>query len=74
MIFYGILERRDILIGCGVFGASVGEVHVISLVSKTVVHCLKVGKGINAIKFSPNGEHFAVAKEGTGKFLNDVST
>ncbi|CAG7724348.1 unnamed protein product [Allacma fusca] len=43
----------------------IGEVHVISLVSKTVIHCLKVGRNIGCMKFSPDGTLFAVAKEGT---------
>ena len=40
-----------------------GEVHLISLVSKTILHKLRLNREITAIKFSPDGKQFAVAKE-----------
>ena len=40
-----------------------GEVHLISLVSKTILHKLRLNREIAAIKFSPDGKQFAVAKE-----------
>ena len=40
-----------------------GEIHLISLVSKTVLHKLRLNRKIASIKFSPDGRQFAVAKE-----------
>ena len=40
-----------------------GEIHLISLVSKTILHRLRLNREIAAIKFSPDGKQFAVAKE-----------
>lgn len=45
----------------------VGEVHVISLESKKLLHLLKVGESPIAIRFSPNGLYFAILKQHTGK-------
>ena len=40
-----------------------GELHLISLVSKTILHKLRLNREIADIKFSPDGLQFAVAKE-----------
>lgn len=40
-----------------------GEIHLISLVSKTILHKLRINREISAIQFSPDGRQFAVAKE-----------
>ena len=40
-----------------------GELHLISLVSKTILHKLRLNAVINALAFSPDGKQFAVAKE-----------
>ena len=40
-----------------------GELHLISLVSKTILHKLRVNRTIAALAFSPDGKQFAVAKE-----------
>ena len=40
-----------------------GEVHLISLVSKSVLHKLRVNRPVHALQFSPDGKQFAVAKE-----------
>jgi len=40
---------------------AVGEVQVISLLRKTVLHCLKMSDNITSIKFSPCGDYFAIA-------------
>ncbi|GLV37986.1 uncharacterized protein CBL_07783 [Carabus blaptoides fortunei] len=40
-----------------------GEAHIISLVSYTIVHRYRFKRKIHAVKFSPDGKHFAVCKE-----------
>ncbi|KAF2898642.1 hypothetical protein ILUMI_07536 [Ignelater luminosus] len=40
-----------------------GEAHMISLISQTVVHKYRFKQKVNAVKFSPDGKHFAVCKE-----------
>jgi len=42
---------------------TVGEVHVISLASHSILHVLKPGGLIQLVKFSPDGSMFAVAKK-----------
>ena len=40
-----------------------GEVHLISLVSKTILKRLRINRPILAMSFSPDGKQFALAKE-----------
>lgn len=40
-----------------------GEVHLISMVSQTVAAKLRTHRRIRSIAFSPDGRHFALAKE-----------
>ncbi|XP_076275558.1 periodic tryptophan protein 2 homolog [Rhynchophorus ferrugineus] len=40
-----------------------GEAHMISLISQTITHRYRFKGKCRAIKFSPNGKHFAVCKE-----------
>ncbi|KAI4458257.1 wd40 repeat protein [Holotrichia oblita] len=40
-----------------------GDAHMISLISQTVVHKYRFKRKVNAVKFSPDGKHFAVCKE-----------
>lgn len=40
---------------------------MISLVSQTIVHKYRFKRRVNAVKFSPDGKHFAVCKENKGK-------
>ncbi len=40
-----------------------GEVMVISLVSRTVLHTLRTHREVADLRFSPDGRHFSVAKE-----------
>ena len=39
-----------------------GEVHLISLVSKTILKRLRINRPILAMSFSPDGKQFALAK------------
>lgn len=43
-----------------------GEAHMISLVSQTIVHRYRFKGKCRAIKFSPDGKHFAVCKDNNG--------
>jgi periodic tryptophan protein 2 len=40
-----------------------GEVHLISLISKTILQNLRTNRTISALSFSPDGKQFAIAKE-----------
>nr|CAD7606408.1 unnamed protein product [Timema genevievae] len=40
-----------------------GEAHLISMVSRTVVHKYRFKRPVRCLKFSPDGKHFAVCKE-----------
>ncbi|XP_044259190.1 periodic tryptophan protein 2 homolog [Tribolium madens] len=40
-----------------------GEAHWISLISQTIVHKYRFKRKVRAVKFSPDGKHFAVCKE-----------
>ncbi|XP_043259582.1 periodic tryptophan protein 2 homolog [Colletes gigas] len=40
-----------------------GEAHVISMVSKMIIHTYRFKRRCRCIKFSPDGKHFAVCKE-----------
>ncbi|KZC03862.1 Periodic tryptophan protein 2 like protein [Dufourea novaeangliae] len=40
-----------------------GDAHVISMVSKMIIHTYKFKRRIRCVKFSPDGKHFAVCKE-----------
>lgn len=44
-----------------------GEAHMISLISQTIIHKYRFKRKVNAVKFSPDGKHFAVCKENNGK-------
>lgn len=43
-----------------------GDAHMISLISQTIVHKYRFKRKVNAVKFSPDGKHFAVCKENNG--------
>ncbi|KAG6796535.1 periodic tryptophan protein 2 [Apis mellifera caucasica] len=40
-----------------------GEAHIISMISKMVIHKYRFKRRVRCVKFSPNGKHFAVCKE-----------
>ncbi|KAK0095746.1 hypothetical protein PV326_007504 [Microctonus aethiopoides] len=40
-----------------------GEAHVISMLSKMIIHKYRFKRPVKCIKFSPNGKYFAVCKE-----------
>ena len=40
-----------------------GEIVLISLISRSVLHRLRTNRAINCIKFSPDSKHFAITKE-----------
>lgn len=40
-----------------------GEVQLISLISRTILHRLRTNRTINCVKFSPDSKHFALTKE-----------
>ncbi|XP_011500675.1 PREDICTED: periodic tryptophan protein 2 homolog [Ceratosolen solmsi marchali] len=42
-----------------------GEAHVISMISKMIIHKHRFKRKVQCIKFSPDGKHFAVCKENT---------
>lgn len=44
-----------------------GEAQLISMVSCTVIHRHKFQKEVQCAQFSPDGRHFAVAKDNSGK-------
>lgn len=44
-----------------------GEAHYISLISQTIVYKYHFKRRVRAVKFSPDGRHFAVCKENNGK-------
>lgn len=46
-----------------------GEAHMVSLVSQTIVHRYRFKGKCRAIKFSPDGKHFAVCKDNNGKLV-----
>lgn len=44
-----------------------GEAHMISLLSQMIIHKYRFKGKVNAIKFSPDGKHFAACKENKGE-------
>jgi len=40
-----------------------GEVQLISLISRTILHRLRTNRTINCVKFSPDSKHFAMTKD-----------
>merc|ERR1712083_1093504 len=40
-----------------------GEIHLISLISRSVLHRLRTNREISCIKISPDSKHFALTKE-----------
>nr|XP_023014507.1 periodic tryptophan protein 2 homolog [Leptinotarsa decemlineata] len=40
-----------------------GEAHMISLISQTIIHKYRFKGKVRAVKFSPDGKHFAVCKD-----------
>lgn len=50
-----------------------GEAHLISLVSQTIVHKYRFKGAAHAVKFSPDGKHFAVCKESNGNIIEVLS-
>nr|CAD7266533.1 unnamed protein product [Timema shepardi] len=55
---------------CGCFLAA-GEAHLISMVSRTVVHKYHFKRPVRCLKFSPDGKHFAACKEYKGEHRLD---
>lgn len=47
----------------------VGEAHIISMVSKMIIHTYRFKRRVRCVKFSPDGKHFAVCKESNGMVL-----
>lgn len=47
---------------------------MISLVSQTIVHKYRFKRKVRAVKFSPDGKHFAVCKENNGTILKYIKT
>ena len=47
-----------------------GEISLISLISKTVLHKLRTNRTISAVAFSPDGKRFAFTKENLVQVLN----
>lgn len=45
-----------------------GEAAMISMISHTVIHTHKFSSIVHCVQFSPNGRHFATAKENIGTF------
>lgn len=43
-----------------------GEAHIISLISKVILHKYRFKGYPKCVKFSPDGKHFAVCKGGSG--------
>lgn len=43
-----------------------GDAHMISLISQTIIHKYRFKRKVRAVKFSPDGKHFAVCKENNG--------
>ncbi|XP_035733871.1 periodic tryptophan protein 2 homolog [Vespa mandarinia] len=41
----------------------VGDAHIISMISKMIIHKYRFKRRIRSVKFSPDGKHFAVCKE-----------
>ncbi|KAK1121674.1 hypothetical protein K0M31_009985 [Melipona bicolor] len=41
----------------------VGEAHIISMISKMIIHKYRFKRLVRCVKFSPDGKHFAVCKE-----------
>lgn len=44
-----------------------GEAQMISMISHTVIHTYKFSSAALCVKFSPDGQYFAVSKENMGK-------
>ena len=40
-----------------------GEVHLISLISKTILRKLRTNRTIKAVEFSPDGKYFAITRK-----------
>jgi len=40
-----------------------GEIHLISLISRSVLHKLRTNRTVNCVKFSPDSKQFAITKE-----------
>lgn len=49
------------------FLSAEGEAHVISMISRMVIHKYRFKRLVRALKFSPDGKHFAVCKESNGE-------
>ncbi|XP_076749162.1 periodic tryptophan protein 2 homolog [Xylocopa sonorina] len=43
----------------------VGEAHIISMISRMVIHKYRFKRRVRCVKFSPDGKHFAACKEHT---------
>lgn len=43
---------------------------MISLVAQAIIHKYRFKRRVNAVKFSPDGKHFAVCKENKGKTIS----
>lgn len=49
-----------------------GFAQMISLISNTVIHTYKFSSAALCVKFSPDGLHFAIAKENMGKHISII--
>jgi periodic tryptophan protein 2 len=43
-----------------------GEAHLISMVSQRVIHKYRFKRCVSCLRFSPDGKHFAAAKDNSG--------
>lgn len=44
-----------------------GDAHIISMISRMIIHSYRFKKPVSCVKFSPDGKHFAICKENRGK-------
>lgn len=44
----------------------VGDAHIITMISKMVIHKYRFHQRVRCVKFSPDGKHFAVCKQNNG--------
>nr|CAD7461075.1 unnamed protein product [Timema tahoe] len=64
--------RKERQIEISVLSAK-GEAHLISMVSRTVVHKYRFKRPVRCLKFSPDGKHFAVCKENNGPLSGEFN-
>lgn len=44
-----------------------GEAHLISMVSRRIIHKYCFKRPVSCVQFSPDGKHFAACKDNNGK-------